>query len=44
MAPIPKSSYSHKNMRKFFNYFLSSDPAEEIPALSDISKYFFSTQ
>jgi hypothetical protein len=44
MDPITGSSYSHKNMRKFINYSLNADPAEELPALSDISKYFFRTQ
>jgi hypothetical protein len=39
MAPIPGSSYSHKYMRKFIYYSLNSNPAEKIPALSDISKY-----
>jgi hypothetical protein len=41
MAQIPGSSYSHKNMRKFIYNSLNSDPAEELPALSEISKYFF---
>jgi hypothetical protein len=44
MAPIPRSSYSHKKIRKFIYYSLISDPAEELPALSEISKYFFHTQ
>jgi hypothetical protein len=44
MAPIPGSSYLHKNMRKFIYYSLIFDPAEELPALSEISKYFFQTQ
>jgi hypothetical protein len=44
MAPIPGSSYSQKNMRRFIYYSLNTDPAEELPALSDISKYFFHTQ
>jgi hypothetical protein len=39
MAPISGSSYYHKNMRKFIHYFLNSDPAEELSALSDVSKY-----
>jgi hypothetical protein len=41
MAPIPGSSYSHKNI---IYYSIISDPAEELPALSEISKYFFHTQ
>jgi hypothetical protein len=44
MASIPGFSYSHKKMKKFINYSLNSDPAGELPALSDISKYFFHTQ
>jgi hypothetical protein len=44
MAPLPRYSYSHKNMRKFINYSLNTDPAEELPAFSEISKYFFHTQ
>jgi hypothetical protein len=32
MAPIPGSSYAHKNMRKFIYYSLNSDHAEELPA------------
>jgi hypothetical protein len=40
---IPGSSYSHKNnIFEESNYYSSnSDPAEEFPALSDISTYFF---
>jgi hypothetical protein len=33
------SSYSHKNMRKFKYYSLISDPAEELPALFEISNF-----
>jgi hypothetical protein len=44
MASILKSSYSHKNMRTFIYYSLNSDPAEELAALSDISKYIFRNQ
>jgi hypothetical protein len=35
IAPIPE--------RKFIYYSLISKPAEELPALSEISKYFFHT-
>jgi hypothetical protein len=44
VVPIPGSSYSHKNIRKFIYYFLNSDPAEELPALSEILIFFFHTQ
>jgi hypothetical protein len=48
MASIPESripgSYSHKNMRKCNDCSLNSDPAEELPALSEISKYVFRAQ
>jgi hypothetical protein len=43
MAPIPGSSYSHKNMRKVIYFSLISDNSEELPALTGISKYFFCT-
>jgi hypothetical protein len=34
VAPISGDSYSHKSKRKFI-YSLNSDPAEELPALSE---------
>jgi hypothetical protein len=33
MAPIPGSSYSHKNVRKFIYYSLNSDFSVELPDL-----------
>jgi hypothetical protein len=44
MAQIPGFSYSQNNMRKCIYYSLNSNPVEELPAFSEISKYFFCTQ
>jgi hypothetical protein len=35
MAPISGDSYSHKSKRKFNYYSLNSDPAVELPTLSE---------